>query len=1185
MTARLKDLATRLLPAGDGLSHARGGLLHRALLWALWLHVPSMLVVGMATGQDLWLVFLEAGLLALGAAAASSKVFSRRMRTLLAVVTLLSFSAWLVHVTGGLAESHLHFFAVLAFILLFQDWVPVTAALAYAAVHYGILGVFFPAEIYSSEAARDRPIVWAFIYAGFMVIAALAGLAAWRLAGAERRIVGRMLDAVGAGIYGIDEAGRITFVNSVLCGMVGKERKELEGADHHLALGHQSAAGGPVEAGDCRLCAAVSGAEGITGETYLGGSGETAAVPVEYVTRPAGSGGRDLGSVITVRDLRERHAWEALRRQTEAERDQLASIAEASPDLALIGRSDGQMVWMNAAGRKMLGFGPSEDMAGYRIEDLFSPVEMARIYAEDMPVLAREGSWQGEWTLQARDAAQIPVLVTQHVHHDGTGGDTYVSGTMRDLRPQREEERRLRESEQRLSAAELVAGMGSWEWDPVSDEVRSSPGLVHLLGLEPGSDEKGVDSWLSLMHPDDLQMALDRTEEARSAGTPVDVIYRMVRTDGRQLSVHCRGEMVAHEQGPGMSMLGTLLDVTDRHAASEALRKSEELLRSVIATAGDAYVQFDGDGRVTEWNAQAEATFGRTRAEALGRPLSSLVLVAGTRELFERRVGLCDESGEGLSPHGRFELSMVHSSGHEIPVEVTAWAIRTGDATVFNCFIRDISERQAAERAKDEFLSVVGHELRTPLTSIHGALGLLRAGLLGELNDRGQQMVGIAAHNTDRLVRLINDILDIERLNSGKVLLERQECDIAALGQRSVEAMRPMAEAAGVRLEIDAQAGTAWVDSDRIEQTLTNLLSNAIKFSPAGAAVWLVARTGGDELEVQVRDQGRGIPTEHLELVFDRFQQVDGSDAREKGGTGLGLAICRTIVQQHGGRIWAESGSGGGAVLTLRLPVIPPYDGPVTEGGPTVLICGNDASRRDTVAAMLTPHGYATINVPSAAGLLEAAITHRPALILLELRMPTMDGWQAAAELRDQRETRNIPMVFLSLDGDEETTGHRAAAGPDNPIGPDGLFDAIEGAIGSRAAGPTLLLVEDDEGLAQVLTERFRCLGIEVHHAPTAQRALAMCAHIVPDLLILDLLLPDQDGYAVVAQLRRDARLRGMPLAVYTACDLSEADRMRLRLGQTEFFTKGRVSPDEFERHVVDLFGHLTSTEGEPTYA
>jgi PAS domain S-box-containing protein len=581
-------------------------------------------------------------------------------------------------------------------------------------------------------------------------------------------------------------------------------------------MGHRPPPEGPPGAQACPLCAAADSEDGLlTGEMLLAGPGAS-AVPVEYVIRHVQNGGHDAGKVITVRDLRERRALEATRRRVEAQRDQLASIAEASPDVALIGRSDGQFVWINPAGRRLLGFDEGDDITAYRIEDMFSEEEMARVYAEDMPVLAREGDWQGEWTVQARDTTQIPVWVTHHLHPADSEEHAYVTGTMRDLRSQRAEDQA-------------------------------------------------------------------------------------------------------------------------RRAAAEALRDSEERARSVIATAGDAYVQFDAAGRITEWNAQAEQTFGLGRDEALGRALPYLLLAAHDRAAFEHQVGLRTEPGAAGSSFRRFETTMLHRSAREVPVEVTSWATETGGRPVFNCFVRDISERQAVERAKNEFVSVVSHELRTPLTSIHGALSLLRGGMLGELSERGQNVVESAVHNTDRLVRLINDILDIERLDSGRVTLQRQGCDVAALAVRSMEAMRPMAESAGVRLEADAQPGRTWADPDRIEQTFTNLLSNAIKFSSPGGAVRLVTRTTGSGLRVEVRDEGRGIPPEHLELIFDRFQQVDSSDARQMGGTGLGLAICRTIVEQHGGRIWAESELGVGATLVVTLPVLAPGAAAAADGDPGAL--------------------------------------------------------------------------------------------------------------------------------------------------------------------------------------------------------------------------------------------------------
>jgi signal transduction histidine kinase len=234
----------------------------------------------------------------------------------------------------------------------------------------------------------------------------------------------------------------------------------------------------------------------------------------------------------------------------------------------------------------------------------------------------------------------------------------------------------------------------------------------------------------------------------------------------------------------------------------------------------------------------------------------------------------------------------------------------------------DIRRRGEVERIKDELVSVVSHELRTPLTSIRGSLGLLASGKLGALSPQGERMVQIATQNAERLVRLIGDTLDLERLESGSMSLERAWADAEAVALRAVETLRGVAEECGVRLEAGVPRELSmWVDADRVEQVLVNLLSNAIKFSPPGALVRLNAERRGGEVLFAVVDRGRGIPTAQLEHVFERFRQVDSSDAREKGGTGLGLAICRSIVQQHGGRIWAASEVGAGSTFFFTLPV------------------------------------------------------------------------------------------------------------------------------------------------------------------------------------------------------------------------------------------------------------------------
>src|SRR5712691_7436527 len=234
---------------------------------------------------------------------------------------------------------------------------------------------------------------------------------------------------------------------------------------------------------------------------------------------------------------------------------------------------------------------------------------------------------------------------------------------------------------------------------------------------------------------------------------------------------------------------------------------------------------------------------------------------------------------------------------------------------------RDVGQRRAAERLKNEQISVVSHELRTPLTSMRSALGLLVGGQVGRLPETGHRLLDIAVRNTDRLIRLINDILDLERLDSGHMPMTSVWCEAGELMAEAADGVRAMAEQAGVVPEVVPNDTRLWADPDRLLQVMTNLLAHAIKFSPpSGGTVWIDATQADGELMFRVRDEGCGIRPDKLETIFDRFVQVGDGDAHKKGGTGLGLAICRGIVKQHGGHIWAESSVGAGTTLCVALP-------------------------------------------------------------------------------------------------------------------------------------------------------------------------------------------------------------------------------------------------------------------------
>lgn len=348
------------------------------------------------------------------------------------------------------------------------------------------------------------------------------------------------------------------------------------------------------------------------------------------------------------------------------------------------------------------------------------------------------------------------------------------------------------------------------------------------------------------------------------------------------------------------------------------VRQNQVLLTSV----GDGIYGVDDDGRITFINPLGAEVLGFDQERLLGRRAHQEFHAPspnGTpRPWDECYITQAIRHGTLTSSE---EDEYVRTDGRVLPVEITASPLVDEDRLIGAVVVfRDVTQRREVERIKNEFLSVVSHELRTPLTSIRGALGLLAGGAAGTLEPPAQRMAGVALESSERLTRLINDILDIERIESGRLPMRVAAHEVRDLVESSVAELREMARSTEVELCVGDTSGVVQADADRIVQTLTNLISNAVKFSAPGAEVWVEAVPGGEEVLFRVRDTGRGIPEEKLERVFERFEQVDSSDSRLRGGTGLGLAISRGIVERHGGRIWAESRLGAGTTVQFTIP-------------------------------------------------------------------------------------------------------------------------------------------------------------------------------------------------------------------------------------------------------------------------
>jgi PAS domain S-box-containing protein len=356
----------------------------------------------------------------------------------------------------------------------------------------------------------------------------------------------------------------------------------------------------------------------------------------------------------------------------------------------------------------------------------------------------------------------------------------------------------------------------------------------------------------------------------------------------------------------------------ERKRVEEALRLNEALFRSLSESSPIGIFRTDAEGKCIYTNPRCQAICGFTFEEALGDGWMQFAHPDDIQVFlpqWSQATAVCQEfSGE---------LRYSHRDGTIRVCRIKTAPILSNEQELIGHVgtVEDITEAEAIERMKKEFISIVSHELRTPLSSMRGSLGLLTAGVLDKKPETAKQMLKIAATETERLVRLVNDILDLERLESHKVELVKQWCDAAALMRQSVETLQSLAKENYITLSLSSPEIQVWADPDRIIQTLVNLLNNAIKFSPPHSTVTLDTEVQEDRVLFQVKDQGRGIPADKLESIFGRFQQVDASDSRQKGGTGLGLAICRSIVQQHGGRIWVESELGQGSTFYFTLPM------------------------------------------------------------------------------------------------------------------------------------------------------------------------------------------------------------------------------------------------------------------------
>jgi len=451
----------------------------------------------------------------------------------------------------------------------------------------------------------------------------------------------------------------------------------------------------------------------------------------------------------------------------------------------------------------------------------------------------------------------------------------------------------------------------------------------------------------------------------------------------------------------------------------------------------------DLNGRVIAFNRQGGELMGVATEEVVGRPFQRLVEILRPTVSWEqpgaRALLSVIASGRPGDAAGDLEFRSLEArtlGWRAAPMRDLLGAV-VGVTITFN----DVTRQREIDRMKTEFVSTVSHELRTPLTSIKGSLHLLLSDPSLRLDATQRQLVDISVKNTDRLIRLITNILDISKIEAGHIQLELGMHNVSEFVWAAVDGIAAFAESRGIVIEAQVESALppVRVDVDRMVQVVTNLLSNAIKFSPPGSRVTVSARRGSGEVELRVSDQGRGIAPEDMSKLFKKFQQLDGSNVRSVGGTGLGLAICRGIVEEHGGSIGVDSELGRGATFIVALPlsapttVLPEESGePAEEDGPVILVVDDEPDIRGVLRDQLELDGFRVLEAGRALEAVEVARERQPDLITMDLMLPDLDGFEAIRLLRETERTREVPVIILSA--------VELSADDTRPLGPTALL-------------------------------------------------------------------------------------------------------------------------------------------------
>ncbi|MEY3868854.1 MAG: hypothetical protein RLZZ338_2745 [Cyanobacteriota bacterium] len=754
-----------------------------------------------------------------------------------------------------------------------------------------------------------------------------------------------------------------------------------------------------------------------------------------------------------------------------------------------------------------------------------------------------------------------------------------------------------------------------------------SPGYERIWQRTCESVYQQPKSFIDSIHPEDQKGVLAALQR-QMEGEVTQQEYRIIRPDGSLRWINDSSVPITDQTGKVYRICGVAEDITERIYAEESLRISQARFAGILEIAKDAIISVDEQQGIILFNQGAEKIFGYSSGEIFGEPLDILLpqrFISAHRQHIHN-FGTIKEKAREMGE--KREVWGLRKDGTEFPAEASISQLEIGKEVIFTVILRDITERKQAQdalqqlnselearveqrtaalrdtneqllltnaqlaratRLKDEFLANMSHELRTPLNAILGMSEVLLEEVYAPLTDRQKKALTTIEKSGRHLLELINDILDLSKIEAGKVELELQPVSVSHLCDSSLTFVKQQANQKNIQIKsnVPKEIGEVIVDERRMRQVLINLLNNAVKFTPNGGRVMLEVE--GDNLaetiSFRVQDTGIGIATEDIGKLFQPFVQVDSSLTRNYSGTGLGLALVRRIAELHHGSVTLESEVGKGSCFTVRLPwkrAIPhptPVNVPIASHcqypleHSQVLVIEDSGSAAEQITRYLSELGMQGVIYPVADRALELALQLSPCLIILDIELLSISGWDILAQFKANPQTKDIPVLIVSVVDERGMDLSQGACEylvkpfsreefqrALNNIWCEEKTPAIDLVLVpesvSKSSAPKILIAEDNDANIDTLMAYFLYHGYQFILAKNGLEAVELAKSQKPQLILMDIQMPKMDGLTAIGKIREDPALSSVPIIALTALAMSGDREMCLAAGANEYLTK-----------------------------